>query len=249
MFCRLKPLTFLVLSCLLPVLAAAPVPFNHPLAARSAGNGNPRQSPDFVATSVPVYISDFELFASAVTPLAKTSSPAPVNGAASLSGGKDSATAVFDEADSPTMQARRLLDFFSLSLVQSLKKSGYTVSRQASTGGGASAGILLRGVFAEPDARNRIRRAMLGGGAPGAKFFLYVGTFNLSRPDQPLYQVAPVQPADSRYGPVITPNAYIPLVKYELPKNPTDDDVRKICDEIARNLTVLVNANPMAFSH
>jgi Domain of unknown function (DUF4410) len=248
MFCRLKPLTFLVLSGLLSALAAAPLPFNHSLAARAEGNSKPRQFPDFVATSVPVYLSDFELFASAVTPLAKASSPAPVHSAGPLSSAKDSASFVFEDTDPPTVQARRLLDFFSLSLVQSLKKSGYTVYRQASTQVGASAGVLFRGVFAEPDGSNRIRRAMLGGGAPGAKFFLYVGTFNLSRPDQPLYQVAPVQSADSRYGPVITPNTYIPLVKYELPKNPTDEDVRKICDEIARNLTVLLNANPLAFS-
>jgi hypothetical protein len=248
MFCQLTPWTFLVLLFLLPALAVAPVHGNDAPAAPSAVHHFPRQSPDFVATSIPIFISDFELFASAVAPLAKSSSPAQVNRAGPPSSAKDSTSAVFEDADTPSTQARRLMDFFSLSLFQSLKKSGYTVSRQASPRGGASAGVLLRGVFAEPDALNRIRRAMLGGGAPGAKFFLYVGTFNLSRPDQPLYQVAPLQSADSRYGPVITPNAYIPLVKYELPKNPSEDDVRKICDEIVRNLTTLLNANPLAFS-
>jgi hypothetical protein len=108
--------------------------------------------------------------------------------------------------------------------------------------------VALRGVFAEPDDLNRIRRAILGSRATGAKFLLYVGSFNLSRPDQPLYQLASVQSSDNRYGPVITPNAYVPLVKYEIPKNPTEEDVRKVCDDIARNLTALLTANPAAFA-
>jgi len=77
---------------------------------------------------------------------------------------------------------------------------------------------------------------------------LYVGSFNLSRPDQPLYLLAPVQSADSRYGPVISPNAYVPMVKYEVPKNPTEEDVRKVCDDMVRNLTALLSANPAAFA-
>jgi hypothetical protein len=196
MLFRPTRLALLFLS-LVPALAAAPALIS--LVPPWAANAVPRQSPDSVATSIPVYISDFELLASAVAPLAKTSSPTQGNKAASPSGGRDSTSAVLEEADSPSMQARQLTDLFAVALFQSLKKSGFTVSRQASTGGGASAGVLLRGVFTEADARNRIRRAMLGGGAPGAKFFVYVGTFNLSRPDQPLYQLAPVQSADSRW--------------------------------------------------
>ena len=80
------------------------------------------------------------------------------------------------------------------------------------------------------------------------KFFLYVGIFNLARPDQPLYQLAAEQPGGSQFGPVITLNNYIPLAKYELDKNPTEEDVRKICAQIAASLTALLGANPNAFS-
>jgi hypothetical protein len=38
------------------------------------------------------------------------------------------------------------------------------------------------------------------------------------------------------------------LVKYEITKNPTEEDVRKVCDDIARNLTVLLSVNPAAFA-
>ena len=52
----------------------------------------------------------------------------------------------------------------------------------------------------------------------------------------------------SQFGPVITLNNYIPLAKYELDKNPTDEDVRKICAQIAASLTAILAANPNAFS-
>jgi hypothetical protein len=164
---------------------------------------------------------------------------------------KNAPPPLLEETDPPAEQARQLMDLFSDTLVESLQKAGYKAVRRAAASGGASGtgkGVALRGVFAEPDDLNRIRRAILGSRAPGAKFLLYVGSFNLSRPDQPLYQLAPVQSADSRYGPVITPNNYIPMVKYEVPKNPTGEDVRKVCDDMVRNLTALLSANAAAFA-
>lgn len=193
--------------------------------------------------SVPVLISDFELFSSATTPppdpnATDTSRKPPP---------KDAPPAVFELSDVPSIQARRLMDFFALTLVQSFQKAGYNAARQQANSV-SSSGVLLRGVFAEADARNRIRRAMLGGGAPGAKLLLYVGTYNLAKPDQPLYQLAVMQNTDVRYGPIITLNNYIPLVRFEMSKNPTEDEVRKICSQIVQNLTTLLKSNPAAFS-
>jgi hypothetical protein len=194
-------------------------------------------------SSVPVLINDFELFASASTP-----PPDPAAGDSSKKiPPKDAPPAVFELSDIPSIQARRLMDFFAITLLEALQKSGYDAARQQSSSV-SNAGVLLRGVFAEADARNRIRRAILAGGAPGAKLLLYVGTFNLSRPDQPLYQLAATQNTDARYGPIITLNNYIPLVKFEMSKNPTEDEVRKICTQIVQNLSTLLKTNPAAFS-
>lgn len=102
---------------------------------------------------------------------------------------------------------------------------------------------VLRGVFTEPDGKNRIRRALLGGGAAAPQFVLYVGVFNLARADQPLYQVAPVQSVDSHYGPVIALNAYLPLVKFNVDKSPSEEDVRKVCAQIVGQLTTLLGQN------
>jgi hypothetical protein len=198
------------------------------------------QSADGSTTAVPVLVSDFELFSAYPPPASPgASTPAPNQQ-------KPKSPPTDEDPESPSAQARQLKDFIAVTLVESLRKSGYNARRVR--GQNPPKGALVRGVFAEPDEQNRIRRALLGGNSASAKYFLYVGIFNLARPDQPLYQLASNQPAGDPYGPVITLSNYIPLAKYELDKNPTEEDVRKICAQIAASLTALLGANPSAFS-
>ena len=199
------------------------------------------QSADSSPTSVPILISDFELVS--VTPPAN-SPRAPATAGQSPQTKQKPPTS--DQPELASAQARRLVDFFAATLVETLRKSGYAARR--GRGAALSKGALLRGVFAEPDEKNRIRRTLLGGTSVNPKFFLYVGIFNLARPDQPLYQLAAEQPGGSRFGPVITLNNYVPLAKYELDKNPTEEDVRKVCAQIAASLTSVLSANPNAFN-
>lgn len=192
--------------------------------------------------SAPVYVSDFELHSVSATPKAGA---LPHTGTEKAKQ-QPQAPLVYEDIDLPSVQARRLTDFFTVSLLQALSKKGFPAGHW--DGRKAGAGALIRGVFAEPDSRNRIRRALLGGGSPNARFFLYVGIFNLGRQEQPLYELAPTQSPNDRYGPVITLNAYIPLAKYELDKNPSEEDVKRICEEIAASLVTLLEKNPNAFA-
>jgi len=189
------------------------------------------------AQKVPVYVSDFELFAAAATDPNKKNAAEPA---------KRPENPIYSDAEPTAVQARRLMDAFAITLVEMFQKNEYTASRL--NGSLPPTGILLRGVFAEPDDVNRIRRSILGAGSTAPTFMLYVGTFNLAHEDQPLYQLAPVQSPDSRFGPVISLNAYIPLVKYEVAKDPSVDDMRRICDQIVGGLTKLLTQNPTAIS-
>ncbi len=195
---------------------------------------------DSPAHSVPVLVSDFELHS--VLP----SSYPVVRIPTAPEKEKLQFPLVYEETDLPSAQARREIDFFAMTLVQSLEKKGFHATW--TSGRNPPAGALIRGVFAEVDALNRIRRAVLGGGSPSARFLLYVGIFNLARQEQPLYQPATDQPSGVGYGPVITLNNYIPLAKYELDKNPTEEDVQKICNQIAASLATLLESNPNAFA-
>ena len=195
---------------------------------------------DAAPQSVPVYITDFELFSVPLAPKTKTVSPVIVEKP------KSEAPLVYQDVDQPSAQARRLIDFFAMTLLQTLTKRAFNATRAA--GQAPASGVQIRGVFAEPDAMNRIRRALLGSGAPNTHFLLYVGIFNLGKQEQPLYVPAPVQQASNEYGPVITLNTYVPLAKYEVDKNPTEEDVQKICNQIAASLTTLLANNSNAFS-
>jgi hypothetical protein len=182
-----------------------------------------------------IYVSDFELPAVAPSP-----PPAATTGA-------NPADSTAAEADIPSVQARVLTDAFAKTLVETLRKRGFTATRIREKP--PEKGVLLRGVFAELDGENRIRRVILGAGSTNPQFFLYVGTFNLKRPDQPLYEPAATQAPDPRYGPVITPNAYIPMEKFQIAKRPTEEDVQKVCTQIAQNLDQLLQANKEAFAN
>jgi hypothetical protein len=203
--------------------------------SRAAGAGQSADPSDVKKT--PVYVNDFELSSLGAI---RAQSKATTN-----PGQKKNGEPVFEDTDPPPLQARRIVDAFGDALVEQLQKSGYTAATRVS-GNPPSTGVLLRGVFAETDDKNRIRRAVLGAGSPNANFLLYVASFNLAHQDQPLYQAAVVQFPDPHYGPVITLNAYVPMMKYEIDKSPVEEDVRKICAEIESNLTKLLATNPYA---
>jgi hypothetical protein len=241
---------------------AAPVanPSTPPIATPSAASfatppataiATPSATPIATASTTPIVtapatpinaVSPAPIATASATP---TDNP-PATPAAAPTGQKPPLPLVNGDTDLPSVQARRLTDFFSETLLQILQKKGYNAAHLS--GQNPSSGALIRGVFAETDAKNRIRRSLWGGTSSNTRFFLYVGIFNLGRPDKPLYELAAEQPANSQYGPIITLNTYIPLARYELDKNPTEEDVRKICAQIAASLTALLAANPDAFS-
>ena len=204
---------------------------------------------------VPAYVSDFELVAHATNAPPAPSLPAQGNtnsarkpdGAAGAGNTPPPAQPIVAETDPPYVQARKIQDFFANTLTQFLQKSGFPARRQE--GGRPEYGVQMRGIFAEVDPMNRVRKAILGSPSSSGKFVLYVATYNLARPDQPLYLLAPVQDHDQRYGPIISMNSYVPMEKYELSKDPTEEDVRNICGQIVNNLVQLIKRNVVAFEH
>ena len=100
-------------------------------------------------------------------------------------------------------------------------------------------------MFAERDEKNRARRLLFGSPITSPRMLLYVGVNNLASPEQPLYEFANPPVPDSRYGPVITVTSYSPAARFELDKNPSDEEVEEIATQIAVDLTALLNANPL----
>lgn len=143
-------------------------------------------------------------------------------------------------------RANALVNAMSESLVSALQRAGYRVQRLRSGAALPAAGVRIRGVFAEPDEKNRVRRLLVGSEFNSPKMLLYVGVNNLTKLEQPIYELAHPPSNDGRHGPVITVTSYAPVARFELSKDPADDELKKIAAEIATNLTALLNANSMA---
>jgi hypothetical protein len=169
-------------------------------------------------------------------PLASPDKPAP-----------PAATARPDQKEDPaTQEANELVTAMAENLVSALEKAGYTVVRLHKDAALPKAGLRIRGVFAEPDEQNRIRRLLVGSGSTSPNILLYVGVNNLAQPEQPLYELANPPSNDVKHGPVITVTSYSPAVRFELARSPSDEELKKIAAQIAADLTGLVNANPLA---
>jgi len=227
------------------ILAALSSMFLSGAARNAQSPAAPIPSGDFKATSIPVYITPFE-----INPGAAAGAPAAAanpRAKKSPEGAQPESPFVLKDTDSPYQQVLQLRKFFADTLIQALQRNEYSAKLQTGSSR-PEKGVLIRGVFVEVDSRSRNCLALLGDAAPSTGFQLYVGLHNLARPDQPLYQPVQTESCDPRFGQLITLNNYIPMTKYEVSKNPTEEEVRSICDRIAGNLTVLLNANAAAFA-
>jgi uncharacterized protein DUF4410 len=186
-----------------------------------------------------VYVSDFEL--DVLHGKEDKNPPASVAAPAAPSDAK--------KEEGPAEQASRLVDLMSSTLVKELEQAGYTAHRLRPGEAKPSEGVAIRGVFAEPDEQNRLRRVVVGASSGAGKMALFVGVSNLSRPEQPLYAVADPKSSESTPGAVITVSAYAPVAKFEMPKIVTEKAVKDTASAIAADLTVLLNTNIAALTH
>ena len=231
--------SFVLLAGLAPVLLLGSTrQASHPARRAPTSEFNPK--------SVSVYVSAFDINAAPAQELAKVPpSASPQKPPSGQRPGAGSPMALQD-AGSSAKQAERLKSFFGDALLQALRKSGFNAAPVGSSH--PEKGVLLRGVFAEVDSQNHNCLAILGGTTPSPGFALYVGAYNLARPDQPLYRVMTMENCDAHFGPVISLNNYIPMDEYQVSKSPAEDEVRKVCGQIVANLKALLSVNAAAFS-
>jgi Domain of unknown function (DUF4410) len=214
-----------------------------------------------------IYVSDFDLDIVYRKP---TPRPAPRNVPPSAHGGNASSTAGSTKttpssssrsnssrsnpaSDSstemtPADRANALVNAVSESILRALQQAGYAAQRLPAGAPLPKLGVRLRGVFAEADERNRARRLLVGGEPVAPNMILFVGVNNLSRPEQPLYLLADPPIPDPRHGPVITVTSYAPAARFELSREPSDEELRKISTQIAADLTALLSANRLSFA-
>jgi hypothetical protein len=204
-----------------------------------------------------VYVSDFDLDVAFRKPSPKPAPhtsppPAPRRTIVSPSGVRrgrpSSASDASDSPDgsteqTPAEQATALVNDVSENLIRALTEAGYDARRLAKGETPPQRGLRIRGVFAEADEQNRARRLLVGGVPVSPNMILFVGVNNLTRPEQPLYELADPPANDPRHGPVITITSYAPAERFELSRDPSGDELKKIAAKITADLTALLNVN------
>lgn len=207
--------------------------------ARAAERPRTRQASGAAPVAdIRVYVSDFDVD---VVPDKETTSAPPAPATRSSRG-----AAAPRKEDTPSEQANALVKGMSESLVKAFEKAGYQVERLRPGQERPVTGMLIRGVFAESDEENRIRRLLVGGVPVTPQMLAFVGVANLARPEQPFYGLANPPFPDPRHGPVITVTPYAPAARYELDRKPSEEALKKMAAEVVASFTELVNANPLA---
>jgi Domain of unknown function (DUF4410) len=136
----------------------------------------------------------------------------------------------------PEVQAKKLVDTMSKSLVDDLHKAGYKAQRLGPDDPTPEAGALVTGVFTEVEEGNRMRRAIIGFGSGSAKMDLYVTMSDVATPQKPLYNLAQEDTSGKKPGAAITLNPYAAAVKFAMEKNAPEKTVKKTASEISVEL-------------
>ena len=150
--------------------------------------------------------------------------------------------------DDPQRLASHIVELMSAKLVLALQKAGYSATRMHAGDPRPDSGVQIRGLFAELDNENHWRRAVIRSAADTGKMQALVTVANLAKPDQALYEVAHLPGNEDKPGAVITLSPYVPLTKYEISKDATEDAFKGIAARVVNDLTELLNRNPAALT-
>lgn len=213
------------------------LPTGSPLNTCGIARATSRSQATAASASKPtVYVSDFEIDVLPVRADRSTALPPASQGAAQA------------EEAARKQVASHLVDRMTANLILSLQNAGYTAVRLKPGDARPNEGIRIRGLFAEIDKENHWRRAVIRSGSDSGKIQALVGVANLAKPDQVLYEIAPLPGNESKPGAVITLSPYVPLVKFDFDKDAPEEEFQKTAARIVNDLTALLNANPAAAS-
>lgn len=214
--------------------------------------GSAAQSPAS-AVKPTIYVADFELDvappnranqAPGNTPASLVSIPPSVTDARAQQPG----TKPLTPEQEKRKHANELVNWMSATLMAELRKAGYSANRFDAGDGPPSSGVVIRGIFAEIDNENHWRRALIRGADDSGKMQAVVSVANLARPEQAMYEIAPLPGNEAKPGAVITLSPYVPLTKYELDKQADQAAFQVVASQIVRDLTALLTANPAAWT-
>ena len=184
-----------------------------------------------------IYVTDFELdSASAAADMERPATGAPQENASAPPAG------VSPKANASLAQAQHLVKLMSDNLLKDFAKAGYTTKLLHPSDPRPDDGFLITGVFAQVDADNRLRRAVIGSGQSAETFQLYVAAKDIAQFTPPLYTAAPADPSGAKPGAVIELNPNADALKYSMEADITDKDIKQTAQRVSAELVKRINA-------
>lgn len=146
-------------------------------------------------------------------------------------------------ARTPQQQARDLIDLMANSIVDDLHKDGIAAERLAPGMPLPATGWLVRGVFVQVDAGNRLRRAAIGfgTGATDLQVVSSVDQLSASAP-QPLYTVDTSAQSGKLPGAAVTLNPYMAAARFVMAGKDLDRNAKDTAGKIADQVKTRVAA-------
>jgi hypothetical protein len=207
---------FLLSLCIIAQAMPAPSP------------AEPQKPSTLLTKSTPIYVSDFELDAQDVQ-VDKGSIVGQLRPGILERPRKRQQT-------NPAVQAKKLVDTMSQSIVADLQKAGYNAQRLPGDDAKPAAGAWVHGVFTQVDEGSRLHRAVIGFGSGETKMELFVTLTNLASPERPLYESAQAGTSKKTPGAAITLNPYVTAAKFVVEQNAPEKTVKRVASQISKEV-------------
>jgi hypothetical protein len=188
----------------------------------------PQKPSTLLTKSTPIYISDFELDAQDVQ-VDKGSIVGQLRPGILERPRKRQQT-------NPAVQAKKLVDTMSQTIVADLQKDGYNAQRLPSDDAKPATGAWVHGVFTQVDEGSRLHRAVIGFGSGETKMDLFVTLTNLASPERPLYESTQAGTSKKTPGAAITLNPYVTAAKFVVEQNAPEKTVKRIASQISKEV-------------
>jgi hypothetical protein len=134
-------------------------------------------------------------------------------------------------------RARALVDQMSESLVDDLRKAGFSAQRLPVNTQPPHGGWLIEGEFSLVDEGNRTQRAVLGMGQGSSAVDVDVAVSDLQKPNAPFAVFSTVSDPAHKPGGIVTMNPYAMAARFVLEKKSTGHDVDHISEQIVNELS------------
>jgi hypothetical protein len=190
----------------------------------------PQKPSTLLTKSTPIYVSDFELDAQDVQ-VDKGSIVGQLRPGILERPRKRQQT-------NPAVQAKKLVDTMSQSIVADLQKDGYNAQRLPADDAKPATGAWVHGVFTQVDEGSRLHRAVIGFGSGETKMDLFVTLTNLASPEKPLYESAQAGTSKKTPGAAITLNPYVTAAKFVVEQNAPEKTVKRVASQISKEVAL-----------